>query len=59
MFVKMSQEEQFDETTILEHPDLFVQWDENWRGKRGDIVWTRIGTPPRGVPGVGSAYRSA
>ena len=33
MFVKMAQEEQFDETTISEHPDLFVQWDENWRGK--------------------------
>lgn len=38
MFVKMAQEEQFDETTISEHSDLFVQWDENWRGKRGDIV---------------------
>lgn len=38
MFVKMAQEQQFDETTISEHPDLFVQWDENWRGKAGDIV---------------------
>ena len=38
VFVKMAQEEQFDEVTIAEHPDLFVQWDENWRGKRGDIV---------------------
>lgn len=38
MFVKMAQEEQFDEATIAEHPDLFVVWDENWRGKRGDIV---------------------
>ena len=38
MFVKMAQEEQFDETTIAEHPDLFVQWDEHWRGKAGDIV---------------------
>ena len=38
MFVKMSQEEQFDETTILEHPDLFLQWSEFWRGKKGDIV---------------------
>lgn len=38
MFVKMAQEEQFDETTITEYPDLFVVWDENWRGKRGDIV---------------------
>ena len=38
MFVKMAQEEQFDETTISEHPDLFVQWSEFWRGKKGDIV---------------------
>lgn len=38
MFVKMSQEEQFDEATILEHPDLFLQWSEFWRGKKGDIV---------------------
>ncbi len=38
MFVKAAQEQQFDETTIAEHPDLFVQWDENWRGKAGDIV---------------------
>lgn len=38
MFVKMAQEQQLDETTISEYPDLFVQWDENWRGKAGDIV---------------------
>ena len=38
MFVKMAQEEQFDETTISEHPDLFVTWTEHWRGKAGDIV---------------------
>ena len=38
MFVKMAQEQQLDEVTISEHPDLFVQWDENWRGKAGDIV---------------------
>lgn len=38
MFVKMAQEQQLDETTISEYPDLFVQWDENWRGKEGDIV---------------------
>ncbi len=38
MFVKMAQEQQLDETTIAEYPDLFVQWDEMWRGKKGDIV---------------------
>ena len=38
MFVKMAQEQQLDERTISEYPDLFVQWDENWRGKAGDIV---------------------
>ena len=30
MFVKMAQEQQLDETTISEYPDLFVKWDENW-----------------------------
>lgn len=38
MFVKAAQEQQFDETTIAEHPDLFVTWTEHWRGKAGDIV---------------------
>ena len=38
MFVKMAQDQQLDEVTIAEYPDLFVQWDENWRGKAGDIV---------------------
>ena len=38
MFVKMAQEQQLDETTIAEYPDLFVQWDENFRGKAGSIV---------------------
>ena len=38
MFVMMARDEQIDETTITEYPDLFVVWDENWRGKRGDIV---------------------
>lgn len=38
MFVKMAQEQQLDETTISEFPDLFTAWDENWRGKAGDIV---------------------
>ncbi|MEA4923821.1 MAG: alpha-amylase [Syntrophomonadaceae bacterium] len=38
VFVKMAQEAQLDDVTISEYPDLFVQWDENWRGKAGDIV---------------------
>ncbi len=38
MFVKAAQEQSLDETTISEYPDLFVVWDENWRGKAGDIV---------------------
>lgn len=27
MFVKAAQEQQLDETTIAEYPDLFVEWD--------------------------------
>ena len=38
MFVKMAQEQQLDEVTINEYPDLFVEWDENWRGSAGSIV---------------------
>lgn len=38
MFVKMAQEQQLDETTVAEYPDLFIQWDENFRGKAGSIV---------------------
>lgn len=38
MFVKMAQEQQLDEVTINEYPDLFVEWDENWRGGAGSIV---------------------
>lgn len=38
MFVKMAQEQQLDDTTVAEFPELFVQWDENWRGNAGDIV---------------------
>lgn len=38
MFVKIAQEQQLDDTTVAEFPELFVQWDENWRGKAGDIV---------------------
>lgn len=38
MFVKMAQEQQLDEVTINEYPDLFVEWGENWRGSAGSIV---------------------
>ena len=38
MFVKAAQEQQLDETTIAEYPDLFVEWAANWRGTQGDIV---------------------
>lgn len=38
MFVKAAQEQQLDEMTISEYPDLFVEWDENFRGKAGTIV---------------------
>lgn len=38
MFVKMAQEQQLDETTISEYPDLFIPWDENFRGEAGSIV---------------------
>lgn len=38
MFVKMAQEQQLDEATVAEYPDLFIQWDENFRGKAGSIV---------------------
>lgn len=38
MFVKAAQAEDLDEVTINEYPDLFVTWDENWRGKAGSIV---------------------
>lgn len=37
-FVTLAHNEMIDEVTITEHADLFVIWDENWRGKRGDIV---------------------
>ena len=38
VFVKMAQEQQLDETTINEYPGLFIEWDENFRGKAGSIV---------------------
>lgn len=38
VFVKMAQDQRLDEVTIAEYPDLFIVWDENWRGKAGDIV---------------------
>lgn len=38
MFVKAAREAQLDDTTISERPELFVEWDEYWRGSVGDIV---------------------
>ena len=38
MFVHMAEKEEFDDTTVIEHADLFVAWDENWTGKVGAIV---------------------
>ncbi len=38
MFVQAATAEQLDEQTIIKFPSLFVEWDENWRGKAGDIV---------------------
>lgn len=38
MFVKAAQEQQLDDATIAEFPELFVTWDENFRGKAGSIV---------------------
>ena len=41
MFVKMAQEQQLDDTTVAEFPELFVQWDENWRGRRATLFGMR------------------
>jgi hypothetical protein len=38
VFVKMAQDAALDDVTITEYPELFVPWDENFRGKAGDIV---------------------
>ena len=38
MFVKAAQAQQLDDAFIAKYPEFFVTWDENWRGKAGDIV---------------------
>ena len=38
MFVKAAQAQQLDDASIAKYPEFFVTWDENWRGKAGDIV---------------------
>ena len=38
MFVQAATAAQLDEQTIIKFPSLFVEWDEKWRGKAGDIV---------------------
>jgi hypothetical protein len=36
--VAIARAELIDDVTIAEHAGLFIFWDENWRGARGDIV---------------------
>ena len=38
VFVQMAQNGTLDDVTISEHPDLFIEWTENWTGKAGSIV---------------------
>jgi len=38
VFVHLAQGEAFDETTIIEHAELFPVWDAYWTGKQGSIV---------------------
>lgn len=38
MFVQMAQDGTLDDITISEHPNLFIEWSENWTGKAGTIV---------------------
>ncbi len=40
MFVLEAESEnpRFDEITILEHAVYFLEWDEHWTGKRGQII---------------------
>lgn len=37
-FVVLANSGQIDDVTISEHPHVFVEWDENWRGLQGDII---------------------
>lgn len=37
-FVHLAQAGSLDDVTITENADLFIQWDENWTGKKGVIV---------------------
>ena len=39
VFVHLAQQQGIDETTILEHADLFPDWDINWTGNKGAIMW--------------------
>ena len=51
-FVCLAQSEALDDTTIIEHPEVFPEWDENWTGKRGTIV-LRNGILYRSIHDVG------
>jgi hypothetical protein len=37
-FVKLAEQGQIDDVTITEHPTLFMEWTENYTGKRGAVV---------------------
>lgn len=39
VFAALAQNETLDDTTIAEHADIFPKWDENWTGKKGNIVF--------------------
>lgn len=38
VFTALAQNETLDDVTISEHAEIFPKWDENWTGKRGNIV---------------------
>ena len=38
MFINAAMEQTIDDTTVAAYPDLFIEWDEDWRGSAGEIV---------------------
>lgn len=38
VFVCLAQDAVIDDTTIMEHTELFPEWNEHWTGKSGSIV---------------------
>ena len=39
VFTALAQNETLDDLTISEHAEVFPRWDENWTGKKGNIVF--------------------